>query len=123
MLIIVGRALIAKVDVLANTDAGHVGVGVPIIGQGAVDLAALAAGALGTVGNEQEVGGSDGIHQTCLRLRAGASHQGEQGAGEGDAGKTFTRQFHELAAGILAIHQRLLGVRHNLFLLACRAYG
>ena len=104
---------LAEVQVLTSMDAGHVRMAVAVVGQGAVDFAALAAGALGGVGNEHIVGGGDHIDQTSLGLSLGAAEQGQHAAGERDAGKALTGQLQELTTGILAAQQRLLVFRHN----------
>ena len=102
-----GGSLI-EVQVLTGMDAGHVGMAVAVVRQGAVDFTALATGALGSVRNEYVVGGGDHVDQTSLGLSLGAAQQGQHAAGERDAGKALTGQLQELKTIILAAMQRLL---------------
>ncbi|MPN21203.1 hypothetical protein SDC9_168582 [bioreactor metagenome] len=89
-------------------DAGHIGLGYAVIGQGAVCLAALAAGAAGGVEHQQEF--RVGVELNLFSLRQRAAKQRKHRTREADACQALGRHLHKLTPGILTVHQAL---RHS----------
>ena len=70
-----------------------------IVGQRAVDLAALAAGTQVGVDHQQALGQRPGSHCAAVHLLLRAAEEGQHGCGEGEPCKALARDLHKLTAG------------------------
>ena len=70
-----------------------------IVGQRAVDLAALAAGTQVSVDHQQALGQRPGSHCAAVHLLLRAAEEGQHGCGEGEPCKALARDLHKLTAG------------------------
>ena len=105
-------AVAAGVQVARHLHAGNVAGAAAVIGQGAVDLAALAAHAAVGVHNQQSLGERPDPHLVLRQGVGSHAQRREHRAGHGHAGKALARKLEELAARIVLVKETLF-VRHE----------
>ena len=88
-----------QIQAALDLDAADVRGAHAVIGQGAVDLAALAAGAQVCVDHQQALGQRPGSHCAAVHLLLRAAEEGQHGCGEGEPCKALARDLHKLTAG------------------------
>ena len=88
-----------QIQAALDLDAADVRGAHAVVGQGAVDLAALAAGAQVCVDYQQALRQCPSGHCTGIHLLLRAAEQGQHGSGQGEPCKALARDLHELTAG------------------------
>ena len=104
-------AVAVQIQAALDLDTADVRGAHTVIGQRAVDLAALAAGAQIRIDHQQALRQCPGSHCAAVHLLLGAAEQGQHGCGEGEPCKAPARNFHELAAG--HVSRQKIGFCHS----------
>ena len=91
-------AVAVQIQAALDLDAADVRGAHAIVGQGAVDLAALAAGAQVCVDHQQALRQCPSGHCAGVHLLLRAAEQGQHGSGQGEPCKALARDLHELTA-------------------------
>ena len=91
-------ACAVQIQTALDLDAADVRGAHAIVGQGAVDLAALAAGAQVCVDHQQALRQCPSGHCAGVHLLLRAAEQGQHGSGQGEPCKALARDLHELTA-------------------------
>ena len=92
-------AVAVQIQAALDLDTADVGRAHAVVGQGAVDLAPLAAGAQISIDHQQTLGQCPGRHSTGVHLLLRAAKEGQHRCGKGESCKALARDLHKLTAG------------------------
>ena len=92
-------AVAVQIQAALDLDTADVGRAHAVVGQGAVDLTPLAAGAQVSIDHQQTLGQCPGRHSTGVHLLLRAAEEGQHRCGKGESCKALARDLHKLTAG------------------------